>query len=159
MAQLPLQIVAIAAKTDEVWYKRLALQLTILRRMGKISLWHSSQILPAHDIIQERNSHLDAASLLLLFLSPDFFASTDCQEQLQRALPRHAAHAVLMLPIIVRPIDLSHSPLATIKALPSNGRAIVEWHDTNVAVQDIAEGIHTLIYPLTSNTQRTYENT
>jgi hypothetical protein len=150
MTQFPVQVVAIMAETDKIWYRKLTQHLKPLRLAGIITLWGSSQILPASDIIQERNSHLDAASLLLLFLSPDFFTSTDCQEQLQRVWPRYLAHSLLVLPILVRPVDLSHSPLATIKALPANGRSIVEWRNMDEAFLDIVKGIHILISPQTA---------
>lgn len=150
MTQIPVQVVAIVSETDEVLCRRLFLHLELLRRLNIITLWASSQILPASDIVQERNSHLDAASLLLLFLSPDFFTSTDCQQQLQRAWPRYIAHSLQVLPILVRPVDLSYSPLATIKALPANGRPIVEWKDKDMALQDIARGIRNLVSPQTA---------
>ena len=150
MTQFPVQVVAIMAETDEIWYRPLAQHLRPLRLAGLMTLWASSEILPASDRVQERNSHLDAASLLLLFLSPDFFTSPDCQEQWQRVWPRYLAHSLLVLPILVRPVDLSHSPLATIKALPSKGRSIVEWRNKDEAFLDIARGIQILISPQTA---------
>jgi hypothetical protein len=149
MTQTPVQVVAILAETDEIWYRQLAKHLLPLQRSGTMTLWDSSQILPASDMVQERNSHLDAASLLLLLLSPDFFASPDCQEQLQRVWPRYLDHSLLLLPILVRPVDRSHSPLATIKALP-NGRSIAEWQNRDGAFLDIVRGIQRLIAPQTA---------
>src|SRR5438105_4200701 len=100
MTQFPVQVVAIMAETDEIWYRPLAQHLKPLRQSGIMTLWASSEILPASDRVQERNSHLDPASLQLLFLSPDFFTSPDCQEQLQRVWPRYLAHSLLVLPIL-----------------------------------------------------------
>lgn len=150
MATLPLPVVAVSADADYAYYKDLAIHLAILQRTGQIALWHVSQALPASDIVQECNRHLDAAALILLLLSPAFQTSYECQEQLARVMRRRASDGVPILPIIMRPVDLTQSPLATIKALPRGGLAVTQWRSVDEAYIDIAQGIRALVRALVS---------
>lgn len=150
MALNPLQVVTISADADYHFYKMLVIHLEVIQRMGRITLWHDSQILPGGDIIQERKRHLDTAALILLLLSADFLTSEACMEQLAYALQRRAADSVPVLPIILRPVDITQLPLANIKALPRGGRPVTQWSDSDAAYIDIVQGIHELVRALAS---------
>lgn len=150
MATLPLHVVTLSAPADYSCYRELAQHLKTLQHQGLISLWHDSQMLPGSDMKQERNRHLDASTLILVLLSSDFLYSNDCQEQLTHAIQRRATASVPVVPIILRPVDLSHSPLAGLKTLPQGGLPILQWRNKDEAYRKTAEEIHALIRELIS---------
>src|SRR2546421_2433710 len=87
---VPLSVFISYAHEDEPWRERLEAHLSLLRRQGLIANWHDRQILAGEEWSQEIDEHLEAASIILLLISPDFLASDYCYEiEMQRALERH----------------------------------------------------------------------
>ena len=97
----------------------------------------------------EIRTHLHAAKLSFLLLSPDFFASRySVEEELTTALKRHAAGTARIVPIIVRPCDWVHTDLRKLQALPKDGKPITEWANTDAAWQDVTNGIRKVVQSL-----------
>jgi hypothetical protein len=82
----------------------------------------------------------------LLLVSPDFLASDYCtgREMLQ-ALERHRSGSATVIPIIVRPSDWQHSPLASLQALPSEGRPVSVCKNKDQAWLNVVQGLRQLI--------------
>src|SRR5579864_9611059 len=99
------------AHEDEDLCNQLMAHLSTLRRQGFISEWYDRHILAGTDWAQEIDEHLDSASLILLLISASFIASDYCYGiEMQRALERHYAGRAQVIPIILRPTDLSSTP-------------------------------------------------
>jgi hypothetical protein len=60
---------------------------------------------------------------------------------MSRALERHEAGTISVVPIIVRSALWEESPLAKLKALPKDGKPITLWNDRDEAWTDVARGI------------------
>src|SRR5215470_15647951 len=100
------------AHEDEVLRDQLEKHLVQLQRQELIASWHDRKILPGSTWANEIDANLEAASMVLLLVSPDFLASTYCYEiEMQRALERHQRGEARVIPIILRPCDWQHSPL------------------------------------------------
>jgi len=127
--------------------ERLHVHLANLRREGLIETWYDREILAGRILDDEIRRELEAADLFLLMVSPDFIASDYCVEQeMQRALQRHAADDARVVPIIVEPCDWAETPeLRQLKAIPKDGRPISEWTNANTAFLDVVKEIRRIV--------------
>src|SRR5262249_53954544 len=126
----PLSVFISYAHEDELLRQRLEAHLSLLRRQGWIADWHDRQILAGDEWAQAIDQHLEAASIILLLISPDFLASTYCYEiELQRALERHQRGEARVIPILLRPCDWQTSPFAHLQCLPRDGKAATTWEN------------------------------
>src|SRR5438874_117050 len=103
---VPVEVFYSYAEADTSLLEQLEHHLSVLRHEGSISTYHKRQIVAGSDWRAELDHHLDTASLILLLISPDFLSS-DYQYgvELQRAMERHDAGEVHVIPILLRPCD------------------------------------------------------
>ncbi|HEU5376263.1 MAG TPA: TIR domain-containing protein [Ktedonobacteraceae bacterium] len=142
----PIEVFYSYAHEDEALRNDLAKQLSMLKREGLISEWHDRQILPGDKWEQKIDDNLEAASLILLLVSPDFLASDYCYNiEMQRALERDKRGEAKVVPIILRPCEWQHAPFAHLAVLPKDGTAILTWPDKDTALLDVAQGLRRLL--------------
>lgn len=114
-------------KVDETLVGQFAKQLAVLRDQRRITEWQRSKVIPGQVVNDEVTKHLNAAHIILLFISPDYMASSECMHEMSRALQRHASHQATIIPILLRPLAmLEEAPFAHIQGFPRNGRSISE---------------------------------
>src|SRR5436305_9620484 len=124
----PVEIFCSYAIADEAWWKKLETHLSLLRRQGLVSFWHGRLITAGTDWAKAIDTHLETASVILLLVSADFFASDYCYGvEMQRALERQKAGEARVVPILVRPVDWKSAPFAHLQALPSDAKPIASW--------------------------------
>ena len=142
MTKAPVPVFLSYAHEDEALCNQLKAHLSLLHHQGSVSTWHDRLILPGMDWAHEIDTHLETASLILLLVSANFFASTYCiGVEMKRALERHAAGEAVVIPILVRPIDWKIAPLAHLQALPTDARPITSWSNVDDAWASVAAGI------------------
>ncbi len=126
---------------------RLHVHLANLQREGQIDTWYDREILAGDVLDDEINRELETADIFLLMVSPDFIASNYCVDQeMQRALERHAAQEARVVPIIVEPCDWAAMPqLRRLKAVPKDGLPISEWTNDNTAYLDVVQEIRRIV--------------
>jgi hypothetical protein len=147
--QKPVRVFLSYAQKDRVWAEKLLKHLSLLKRQGLISTWHDRQIAPGSIRAEVIDQQLELASLILLLVSVDFLASDYCyQTEMKRALERHQAEEARVIPIAVRPADWKGAPFASLRALPTNARAISTWSDEDNAFVDVVAGIRRAIEDL-----------
>jgi hypothetical protein len=148
-AQTPIEVFCSYAHKDESLLQELEVHLSGLRRQGLISTWHCRKILPGADRAQASEAQLERAAVILLLVSPDFLDSDTCYEiEMQRAIERHKANVARVIPIIVRPCDWTHTPIASLQELPLDGEPVTEWRSRDRAWNDVAAGIRRAIEDL-----------
>jgi hypothetical protein len=126
--------------------ERLHTHLAMLRREGGIAEWFDRDILAGGEIDREIASHLNASSLFLALVSPDFLNSQYCYEsEMQAAIRKHDNGEIIIVPIILEPCDWLFSPLKQFKALPQNGKPITEWTNQNEALLDVVTELRRLV--------------
>ncbi len=131
---------------DERILERLHTHLVMLRRDGQLNDWYDREILAGGDLDQEISEHLESSDLFLALVSPDFLASDYCYDnEMMRALERHEAGQMRVIPIIIEPCDWKASPLKKLKALPRDGEPITEWTNENNAFLDIVEELRRIL--------------
>ncbi len=135
---------------DEPSLTELKMHLQPLKRQNLISAWNDT-IDPGLEWQKERAAQLDAASIILLLISPDFMASDDAYGvEMQRIMQRHDAGEARVIPVLLKPVDWKHTPFARLTPLPTNARPIASWPDQNVAFFDITIALRKVIYDLAS---------
>jgi tetratricopeptide (TPR) repeat protein len=142
----PIEVFCACALEDEASYRELEKHLSLLRRQGFVTTWHRRAIAPGTDWTKAIDEHLNAASLILLLISPDFIASDYCYGiELQRAMERHASNEARVIPILLRPVDLVGAPFEHLQALPDTAKPITTWSDRDEAWTNVVAGIRRAI--------------
>ncbi len=141
-AQGPLEIFYSYAHEDEKLRDSLAKYLTPLKQQGIVKEWHDRCIVAGEPWGSAIDAHLESAHIILLLISVDFIASSYCwDKELARALERHNAGEARVIPIILRPVDWSGAPFASLQALPKDGKPVTLWPNKEVAWVDVTKGI------------------
>lgn len=131
---------------DDWALDRLHTHLAMLRRQERIVDWFDREILAGGDLDHEISQQLESCDLFLPLLSPDFLASSYCYEkEMTRALERHDAGKLRVVPIIIEPCDWTASPLRELKALPKDGKPVVEWTNQNTAFMDVVTELRRIL--------------
>lgn len=118
----------------------------MLRRDGTVATWYDRKILGGDNIDEEVARNLTQSDVFIPLVSPDFLASRYCYEkEMEKALHRHEKGTIRVVPIILEPCDWKSSPLAKLKVLPKDGRAISTWANQNVAYLDIVEELRRIL--------------
>jgi len=134
---------------DEILRATLEKHLAGLQRSGLIESWSQREIIAGKDQREEIDKHLEAASVILLLISPDFIASDYCYSaEMLRAMERHQSGAARVIPILLRPVYLEDEPFTQLATLPKNGKPISMWRNRDVAFAEIAGSISTSIKEL-----------
>jgi TIR domain-containing protein len=140
--QAPIEIFCSYAHEDESLMRELKAHMSGLQHQGRISIWYGRQIKVGTNWAQSIDTHLETASLVLLLISSDFMASHYCYKvEMQRAMQRHQANEVRVIPILVRPVDWQGLPFEQLQVLPTDVKPITSWNNRDEAFVDVAAGI------------------
>ncbi|WP_437316063.1 toll/interleukin-1 receptor domain-containing protein [Sorangium sp. So ce385] len=138
----PVEVFLSYAPEDEALLAKLENHLSTLRREGLIRSFHAGNVLGGQELKAVTEAHLGRAHLVLLLVSSDFLASSDCYEvDVAHALARHEAGQAQVIPVLLRDCDWRRAAFGTLKALPKNGRPVKSWEDEDEAFADVARGI------------------
>lgn len=123
----PVNIFICYAREDRESLQELERHLVILRRQNLIDLWHDMMINAGEEWEKEINTHLNAAQIILLLVSPDFMGSSYAYGiEMRKAMERAERGEAHVVPIILRPVAWQNTPFGHLKALPRDGRAVSE---------------------------------
>jgi hypothetical protein len=141
----PLALVNIAAPEDAALLTRWEAHLHLLQQAGLISIWSELHLAPGTDRVQELQQRIDGAAIVLLFISADFFASSDCCAIMEQAL--HHAHAgtTHVIPLLLRPVAWQESALGTLTPWPSNEKPILLWNSQDEAWHACIQSLRRLL--------------
>jgi hypothetical protein len=138
------------ASEDEQLVNELVKQLSVLKRQGRIIGWLSRNVGGGEETDEEILSHLNEASIILLLISPDFFASEHYWEtEVKLAVQKHEAKEARVIPILLRPTaDWKSAPFGKLQALPRNEQPVISWPIRDEAFAEIARGIREAVEKL-----------
>jgi hypothetical protein len=129
--------------------EELAKHLKVLERNQVIESWYDNMIAPGTNWSDAVSQELEKADIVVLLISSDFLDSDYCYTiEMKRALERHEAGTMSVVPIIVRSALWEESPLAKLKALPKDGRPVTLWDDRDEAWTDVARGIRGIAHAI-----------
>lgn len=130
------------AREDEAYQKELRKHLSGLLRQKVITEWHDRKIVAGQDWGREISGQLQAASVVLLLVSPDFMDSDYCWErEMAHALAMGERGDAVVIPVIIRPVDFEDAPFSHLQALPTDARPVSRWDDHDEAWVDVVQGI------------------
>jgi hypothetical protein len=142
----PATVFYVYAREDEPLRDELSKHLKNLVRQGLVKEWYDRQIFAGTDWASTIDKHLQDASIVLLLLSPDFFASDYCvSTEMQQALERHHMGEAHVIPILLRPVDWQDAPFAGLQCLPHDAKPVTSWSNRDDAFLDITKGIRAVI--------------
>ncbi|HEU4408670.1 MAG TPA: toll/interleukin-1 receptor domain-containing protein [Polyangiaceae bacterium] len=143
------RVFVVCAEADKRYLDELEIHLAPLEKSSVIKAWHRGQALAGAVVEREVADRLDEADLVLLLISPDFMASSDCSKDMARALKRRdgdEGQGIAVVPILIRPVaGLAEHPLGGRRALPRGGRAVSQWPTRDDAWVDVVEGLRALL--------------
>ncbi len=115
----PIKIFASYSRNDFSLLQQITAQLAWPISQKHITIWSGDQIGAGQRWEEQINQHLNHASIILLLLSPDFFASKWCRKEMDIALERAKINDALVIPVYLRMLPqyiLAESGLATLQA-------------------------------------------
>ena len=146
--------VKVAAKTvslfisyshkDEKLYKdELVKCLKGIKRKLPLNYWDDRKMLPGDMVNCTILDFLEAADIVVLLISRDFFASDYCFNiEMEAALKRYEDKKNVVIPIIVRSTaDWHDFDIGKITALPTDGKPLSKWNDKDEFWEDVQTGI------------------
>jgi len=145
-SSMPVQVFSCYSPRDKKLLLNLEEHLSPLKRSEKIAVWTLSEIKAGMDWTKELESHLNAADVILLLVSPSFISSTFCYSTLvQRALERHQEGNAKVIPIILRPTFWQITPIGKLECLPKGCKPITQWSNRDMAFLDVVIEIWNII--------------
>ena len=127
---------------DEELRKELEKHLAELKRQEIVTTWSDEQIRPGEELDNAIEEELERADIILLLVSPDFLASTYCREiETVKALEQRKTRGAITIPVILRPCAWKRAPFGRLKALPKDGKPVVQYPSHDDAFLEIAEAL------------------
>jgi nucleoside phosphorylase len=140
-----INLFSVYAPEDEELIRQIDIHLKILQRLGYIAeLYGEHRFDVGMDEEQEMQHYLAQSTIILLLISPDFFASELCNRQMKQAIRMQHAGKARIVPILLRPTYLDGTSVHTLRMLPRNGRAITAWGELDTAFSEIAREIRAI---------------
>jgi hypothetical protein len=137
---------ATSAPEDKELFDRLTTHLSILRYQYPCYEWYDSELSAGSPITQFIEARLNAADLIVLLISADFFASKRCYElEMKRAIALSDAGAARLIPVRLRSTEWNITPLSRYRALPTNDMPVSLWSNRDAALADVVQGIRQVI--------------
>ncbi len=126
------------AHEDESYRRDFEKHLAVLKRDGWVEDWHDRMIKAGQDWAKEINTILDRSHIIVFLISPDFMASSYCNEvEVKRAMQRHEMGTARVIPVLIRPSDWRSAPFAKLQVIPTDTLPISEWKGKDAAFADV----------------------
>jgi tetratricopeptide (TPR) repeat protein len=122
-----------------------------LRRLHGLTVWQDGKIPAGDEFDPAIKEQLTTADIIVLLVSAQFFASDYCYcIEMEKAVARHDRGDAIVIPVIVDHVARWHdAPFGKLKAMPHDGRPVINWRPQSEAWAQVAEAIHAR---LTANT-------
>lgn len=125
---------------DEQYRREFETHIALMKRQNLIQIWQDRKIIAGEDWAGEIDVHLNSADIVALFVSADFLASDYCYEkEMMRAMERHNTEKVPVVPVIVRQCDWHDAPFGKLQPIPTNGKPVTSWDNTDEAWTEVAK--------------------
>jgi hypothetical protein len=148
----PIAIFSCAAFQDVHLLAEWEKHLLPLQQAGDITIWSDIHLLAGQIHHEEMTQRLKQAAIIVLLLSADFFASSECREIMEKALQRSRNGQASVVPVLLRSVAWKDTALAKLTCLPTNERPIAKWSDRDEAFLNCVHGIKRLLTQSASTT-------
>ena len=145
--QQPLQVVCLVAPEEVSFLAQWEEHLWPLQEEGYLIAWSELHLSIEMSRQEEVLAHLQRADLIILLVSPAFFASAECLVLMEQALDRHNAEEAQLLFLRLQSVDDRAESLVSFLSLPSNGLPIDQWDDAQAAFRACVQSLLVLMKP------------
>lgn len=145
--QKPLKLFYSYSHKDEELRNELEKHLKLLKRQNLLEGWHDRKI-EAGKVWENTllDENLATADIILFLLSVDFLASDYCYNiEVTQAMKQHEEGISVVIPIRLRPCDLTGAPFMKLQGLPKDLVPVTKWKDRDEAFTDIAIGLRATV--------------
>ena len=129
---------------DERFRQALEKHAAVLKANGDITDWCDRRLTAGEEVQPEIDNQLEDADIIILSISPDFFASKACMHEMDTALDLRQ-RGTIVIPLIIRPCDWLNSKVSGLLALPKDGKPVSLWKSRDTAFLDAITGIRQAI--------------
>ncbi|WP_246692716.1 toll/interleukin-1 receptor domain-containing protein [Methylobacterium sp. WL64] len=119
---------------------KLQIHLAQLKR-DEVETWFDDHMAAGDKLSTEISRNLREADIFVALMSPEYLASRWCQLEYNRAMGRRAKGLLRVVVVVVRPCAWKDTGASDLKALPRDGRSVIDWRSMDHAFADVAEGI------------------
>ncbi|WP_345881402.1 toll/interleukin-1 receptor domain-containing protein [Shewanella algae] len=138
---MPTKVFISYSHKDEEFKNSLTEHLSGLVRSGTISEWNDRKIVPGTDWSHEINENLKSSDLILFLISSSFLSSDYCVNiEAETALSMHQSGEAQLIPIVIRAVEWSDSPLSKLQGLPKDAKPVASPNNDEAWV-DVIQGI------------------
>lgn len=138
---MPTKVFISYSHKDEEFKNSLTEHLSGLVRSGAISEWNDRKIVPGTDWSHEINENLKSSDLILFLISSSFLSSDYCVNiEAETALSMHNSGEAQLIPIVIRAVEWSDSPLSKLQGLPKDAKPVASPNNDEAWV-DVIQGI------------------
>ena len=142
----PKRIFLSYAHEDEKMKEKLEKHCSTLRRVKGTILWNDRDIKASEEWAKHIDENLKKADIVLLLISDDFMASDYCYSvEMAKAMELRKEGKIKVVPIILRPVDLSGTPFMKLQALPKDAKPVSMWPNEDLAWLNIVQGLKELL--------------
>lgn len=139
---MPTKVFISYSHKDEEFKNSLTEHLAGLVRSGTISEWNDRKIVAGTDWSHKIDENLRNADLILFLISSSFLSSDYCVNiEAETALSMHNSGEAQLIPIVIRAVDWSDTPLSKLQGLPKDAQPIASWPDKDEAWVNVIQGI------------------
>src|SRR5579875_37499 len=146
------EIFCLYAFQDEKWVREVEKYLSPLRRSGLLVVRPGSEINAGRERRAVLRQYIERAHIVLLFISPDFLASDECNNfGLHLAMRRYEEGNCRLIPLIIRSTLWQDEPFAELKVLPADAKPLANYSNKDEALLAIARGIQEAVQVITQH--------
>jgi uncharacterized protein YjbI with pentapeptide repeats len=150
----PLRLFCSYSHEDEAYLSVLRTWLSGLEWQGLIEWWHDREITPGWEWEEAIDKNIRMAEIILLLVTPDFMGSRYVYEQeIGKAVERHARGEARVIPVIVRPAAWEETSFGKLQALPKDGKPVTTWPNQDEAWLEVWKGIRKAVEELIDKRQ------
>jgi hypothetical protein len=120
--------------------------ITPLKTKGLIETYYDRKILGGKNFQDKIDNKLEDADIICLFISANFLSSNACMEEKSNALELMKKKGISVVPIILSPCGwLDDSDIFSLLALPTDGKPISKFKDSDEAWNCVYKGLKDII--------------
>lgn len=130
---------------DENLIKEFIAHIAPLKNNGYLSEWYDRKIETGEEFQNDIDNNLENADIIGLMISSNFLASKACIEEKDNALKLKETKGIRVIPIILSPCAwTTHKELSNLLAIPTDGKAVTSFSDSNDGWLDAVNWIKTV---------------
>jgi hypothetical protein len=131
---------------DEEYINDFIKHIAPLKQNGFVSEWYDRKIVGGENFQGVIENNLEDADIICLFISANFLSSNACVNEKERTFLLIKTHGTSVVPIILSDCGwLDDKDVSMVLALPSDGKTISSYADSNKGWKDVYDGLKRVI--------------